>query len=108
MTEPEKLIAKFNKKQYLIYQEQYFDNLRKHSELSIYEVQAKMQISLNVARLSQDLRLLDSQLKKYYEETKQYFDNELPTVDEMATGRRIRRLGDHANKVRFNVLHSNS
>lgn len=108
MTEPEKLIAKFNKKQYLIYQEQYFDNLRKHSELSIYEVQAKMQISLNVARLSQDLRLLDSQLKKYYEETKQNIDNELPTVDEMATGRRIRRLGDHANKVRFNVLHSNS
>ncbi len=108
MTEPEKLVAKFNRKEYLVLQEQYFDNQRKHSEISIYEVTAKMQISLNIARLSQDLRLLDRKLKPYYEETKQIIDNEPATVDEMVTGRQIRRLGDHANKVRFNVLHSNS
>jgi hypothetical protein len=68
---------------------------------------AKMQISLNIARLSQDLRLLDRKLKTYYEETKQIIDNEPATVDEMVTGRRLRRLGDHANKIRFHMVHNN-
>jgi hypothetical protein len=108
MTEPEKLVAKLNKKEYLVLQEQYFDNQRKHSELSIYEVTARMQISLNIVRLAQDLRLLDRKLKQHYEENNQFIDNEPATVDEMVTGRRLRRLGDHANKVRFDVIHNNS
>lgn len=107
MTEAEKLHAMFYRREYLVLQDQYFDNQRKHSEFSIYEVTAKMQISLSIARLSQDLRLLDRKLKPYYEETKQIIDNEPATVDELATGRRIRRLGDHADKIRFTVLHYN-
>lgn len=108
MTEKEKLFAKFHRREYLSLQEKYFDNQRKIDDFSIYEVTARQQIRLNIARISEDLRLLDRKLKLYYEETKQIIDNEPATVDEMVTGRRLRRLGDHANKIRFNVLHSNS
>lgn len=105
MNNNDRLIAEYDRKQYLVLQEQYFDNKRRIQEISIYEVQAKIQINLNIARISQELRLLDRKLKDYYEENKQPLYNQPATVDEMATGRRIRKLGNHSDKVRYITIH---
>jgi hypothetical protein len=101
MTSLEIFMGRKYSKEYQFNIDLYFDLKKQLIDISLYEVDERNKMFLLLQDVIRDIRSLDYALIQYREFTKNHSLEQPQTIQEMATCRMYRKLGDWSDKIKY-------